>query len=72
MGHHKKVAADLLRQGAQIGRVGERHNEQVSRVDRADIHEGDRSIIAVEQAGWHLADHDAAEDAGGIMISLRR
>jgi len=49
----------------QVFGVQKRDDQQVTRCDGLNVHEGNASVVPIDNAHWSRASHNVAEDAGG-------
>ena len=68
-GHIEKVCAGGLVEISERGRVTTGNNEHVPRIDRLDVHERDRDIVVIDDAGRLVAGENFTEDACGQLWS---
>ena len=55
MGYVEHPHACLFNQMIQVSGMGYGYDQQMTRIYRADVHKGDKSVITVNHAGWRFA-----------------
>jgi hypothetical protein len=65
LGDLENMAGRLLGEVGNQGGVLTGYNQHVTRIDGADIHEGDTQVVLVDKVGGGGAGEDVAKDARG-------